>query len=346
MSDSNTFSTPQLIAIAVGAVGVVIAYFWKNSSNGPESSAGHGPPIPQPPERLARLPVGKLTLDQISSFNGENDSRILCSVCGRIFDLTKGRDFYGHPDGPYNCFTGADASYMLGAMSLDPTHRNKKDFEQDGDHIITLSDWISRFRSKYPIVGRLEGYQELCPESWREAGNDDEFDDKIKLSDIYGNDFKVISASDLSECSKYENDNSWLSVCGVVFNVKAAEIVYEAMYGDFVDAIGHDISVALATHQFTKEIYNQPLSDLQNDKQKLAKLNKCFKCFLESYPIVGFLQDDENKYRLQNVAGISEEWDMVDGKEAKEEDEADQEPEKEEEVPKESAEQPQTAVTD
>ena len=47
--------------------------------------------------------------------------------------MTAGRDFYG-PGGPYSCFTGGDASYMLGAMSLNEADRNKTDFEVDGDH--------------------------------------------------------------------------------------------------------------------------------------------------------------------------------------------------------------------
>ena len=58
-------------------------------------------------EKLERLPVGNLTLDELKEYTGENNSRILVSVCGRIFDLTEGRDFYDHPGGPYNCFAGA-----------------------------------------------------------------------------------------------------------------------------------------------------------------------------------------------------------------------------------------------
>lgn len=83
--------------------------------------------------KFERLPVGKLTVDEIAKYRGENGSRILCSICGRIFDMTSGRDFYG-ADGPYSCFTGGDASFMLGAMSLNQADRNKTDFEVDGDH--------------------------------------------------------------------------------------------------------------------------------------------------------------------------------------------------------------------
>eukprot|EP00483_Globobulimina_turgida_P002251 UN02253 len=270
-SESNSIFSPQVVAIVVGAA--IVIWYLTRSSGDESQSSGHG--NFQPPEKLERFPVGKLTMDELKKFNGENNSRIFVSVCGRIFDLTKGRDFYGYPDGPYNCFAGGDASYMLGAMSLEKINKNKKDFEQDGDHQITLSDWISRFRAKYPIVGHLEGYADLCPESWREAGNDDIIDENIDLNSIYSNDFRIITSEELLQCSKYDNENSWLSVCGIIFDVKCAEIVYESMYGDFPDAIGNDISVALVNNKFDKETYNNSINDNpddndnDNDKQKL-----------------------------------------------------------------------------
>eukprot|EP01084_Bolivina_argentea_P130391 230177_1 len=313
----NSLTTPQIVAIVAGAAAIL--WYFTRSSNDDSSHQGHGYPKPQPPEKLERLPVGKLTLNQIKKYTGKNKTRIFISVCGRIFDCTKGRDFYG-PDGPYGCFTGGDASYMLGAMSLEPENKNKTDFEQDGDHQITLSDWISRFRGKYPIVGRLEGFDDLCPESWREAGNDDIIDN-ININNIYENDFRVITMEELNECSNFDNNNAWISVCGIVFNVKSAEIVYESMYGDFVDAIGNDISVALCNEMYNKDIYNKSVNemfDINNDqhKGKLQKLKKYLKLFVESYPIVGFLKDNENKYRINNLGDISEEWSIVDQNEA------------------------------
>jgi len=306
MSDSsNLFTTPVIAAIGFGAL--AIYYLWKSSSADDSENAE---PMPEP-EKLKRLPVGKLTVDELAEHFGKDKSRILVSVCGRIFDLTKSRDFYGHPDGPYNCFTGADASYMLGAMSLEREGRNKKDFEQDGDHQITLSDWISRFRGKYPIVGRLEGYESVCPESWREAGNDDVIDAALDINSIYDHELKVVSASDVAETEKYNVDDCWLSVCGIVFDVRSAGTVYEGVYGDFPKAVGHDISVALATDTFNAETYDQPVSALKEDKQKLAKLKKMLSRFLETYPAVAFLGKQGGIFRLDNLDSISEEWDMV-----------------------------------
>lgn len=86
----STFFTPQVLAtIGIGALAIVY-YLYKSSSDDERSGSGHGHPQPQPPEKLERLPVGKLTLDELKKYTGQNKSRILVSVCGRIFDLTKG----------------------------------------------------------------------------------------------------------------------------------------------------------------------------------------------------------------------------------------------------------------
>lgn len=93
MSDpsSNTLFTPQVLAtIGIGAV-AIIYYLYKSSSNDQVQGSGHGYPEPQPPEKMERLPVGKVKLDELKKYTGQNKSRILVSVCGRIFDLTKGK---------------------------------------------------------------------------------------------------------------------------------------------------------------------------------------------------------------------------------------------------------------
>jgi membrane-associated progesterone receptor component len=41
---------------------------------------------------------------------------VLVAAKGRVFDMTRGRDFYGK-GGPYNCFAGADVSRALAKVS-------------------------------------------------------------------------------------------------------------------------------------------------------------------------------------------------------------------------------------
>lgn len=284
----------QSIKIAIGVTCVIVVVYvipkFFSSRNNNNSEEEEAESIER--ERLQRLPVGRVTLKQISKYNGLNNSRILVSVCGRIFDLTQSREFYGH-GGPYNCFVGGDASFMLGAMSLTKEDKNKTDFEQDGDHQITLSDWISRYRAKYPIVGRLIGFETLCPESWREAGGDE----------IASNPTKQIT---LDELSKSEN---WVSVAGKVFDVRSAQIVYESIYGDFPDAIGNDISYAIAINQFSTNNYNKLSPEIiveinNDDNDYRQRLIKVYNAFRETYPMVGYIKEYSKVYEFINKKEI------------------------------------------
>ena len=91
MSDSSptTLFTPQVLAtIGIGAV-AILYYLYRSSNNDEQEEGSNGYPEPQQPEKMERLPVGKLKLDELKKYTGQNKSRILVSVCGRIFDLTK-----------------------------------------------------------------------------------------------------------------------------------------------------------------------------------------------------------------------------------------------------------------
>ena len=137
----------------------------------------------------------------------------------------------------------------------------------------------------------------------------------------------------MAESQKYNSDNKWLSVGGVVFDVKSAEQVCESMYGDFPDAIGHDISYALGKYEFKKAMYNKSIKKPNKQEESVShkgdnkeepskqeeeeevekevvveeegltkeekiKLKKYFRLFLQTYPIVGLLKDEEKKYNL------------------------------------------------
>jgi Cytochrome b5-like Heme/Steroid binding domain len=113
VSASFHASTVQYLAIIVA---VVVGYSWtasamfsaehfKNSSQpiGAENSNGDGaaeddPDEPDPPRNF--------TLQQLGHYDGQKDEKsgedkpVYLSVNGIVFDVTKGKDFYG-PGGPY-----------------------------------------------------------------------------------------------------------------------------------------------------------------------------------------------------------------------------------------------------
>ena len=150
----------------------------------------------------------------------------------------------------------------------------------------------------------------MCPESWREAGNDDVIDDSLDINTVYNQSFKTVTTEELRDTVKYDNDNTWISVCGIVFDIKSADTVYEHIYGDFPKAVGHDISVALATETFNEEVYDQPVSEINGEMQKLVKLKTLLSRFMATYPVVGYFGEKGGKFRL-DMDGISEDWDMV-----------------------------------
>ena len=206
--------------------------------------------------KYKRLPVGKLSLSDLAKYKSGENERILVSVCGRIFDVTSAPDFYNKGE-VYECFTGSDATYMLGALSLNEIDRNKTDFEQDGDHQITLSEWIAKYRSKYPFVGLLndDKYIKLAPNSWREAGFDD-----IK-SDI----------NNIISFDTFKSMKNVISVCGIVFNIKNALMVYDEYYGDFADTINNDITYCICIDNWDKIEFNKSIKDIKlNDQQQVT----------------------------------------------------------------------------
>jgi membrane-associated progesterone receptor component len=94
-------------------------------------------------------------------FNGESNGSVYFAVRGRVFDVSRGRNFYG-PGGPYSNFAGRDASRGLACGSFDEEMLTK-DLDGPLDKLEDLGDsemealrgWEERFMEKYEVVGKL-----------------------------------------------------------------------------------------------------------------------------------------------------------------------------------------------
>jgi len=101
------------------------------------------------------------TPKQLREFDGRTlQTKIYMGVCGNVYDVTKGRNFYG-PEGPYGNFAGRDASRGLAKNSFDMDVLTPIDQPLDTledltrDEIESLNDWHGHFAGKYQLVGKL-----------------------------------------------------------------------------------------------------------------------------------------------------------------------------------------------
>ncbi len=108
-----------------------------------------------PPRPLPRGEERDYTLAELGAFDGRDPERpILFAVQGKVFDVTRGRDFYG-PNGPYGIFAGKDCTRALAKMSFDPEDCVGDVSGLDAYELEKLEEWVQSFEMKYPVLGKL-----------------------------------------------------------------------------------------------------------------------------------------------------------------------------------------------
>ncbi|XP_011306479.1 membrane-associated progesterone receptor component 1-like [Fopius arisanus] len=96
------------------------------------------------------------TVEELKKYDGKGpDERILVAVNGSVYDVTRGRRFYG-PDGPYAAFGGRDASRGLATFSVVP---GKDEYDDLSDlnttEMNSILEWEEQFKERYDYVGKL-----------------------------------------------------------------------------------------------------------------------------------------------------------------------------------------------
>lgn len=131
-------------------VGVITVLIFKIFRSRQQPTAA--PPAPELP-RLRK----DLTVAELRQFDGtQADGRVLVAVNGSVYDVTKGKRFYG-PGGPYAAFGGRDASRGLATFSV--TSNEKEEYDDLSDltpmEMESVREWEMQFKEKYILVGRL-----------------------------------------------------------------------------------------------------------------------------------------------------------------------------------------------
>lgn len=103
------------------------------------------------------------TFDDLAKYSGENDSeRILLSIKGHVFDVTRGSRFYGKW-GAYRKFTGTDCSKSFSYPQWDMSALTKKCSSDLSGSTLTelkrVDSWLQFFQKKYPEIGYVRELQ-------------------------------------------------------------------------------------------------------------------------------------------------------------------------------------------
>ncbi|XP_029531843.1 neudesin [Oncorhynchus nerka] len=102
----------------------------------------------------ASKPVRLFTDEDLKRHDGSEDGHpIYMAIKGVVFDVTKGKEFYGK-DGPYNALVGKDCTRAVAKMSLEPADLTSDTTGLTEEQLQSLeSVFEGTYKTKYPIVG-------------------------------------------------------------------------------------------------------------------------------------------------------------------------------------------------
>ncbi|XP_053664911.1 membrane-associated progesterone receptor component 1-like [Anopheles marshallii] len=153
--------------------------------------------LPPPPPELPRL-RRDFTVAELKHYDGtQPDGRVLTAVNGNVYDVTKGKAFYG-PGGPYAVFGGRDASRGLATFQITSMGSDEYDDLSDlnSHEMESMREWEMQFKEKYYLVGRL-----LKPGEKPTNYSDEDEDTPTDSSDVRKRTAAAVKAVDGSTAS-------------------------------------------------------------------------------------------------------------------------------------------------
>jgi len=97
------------------------------------------------------------TDEELAEYDGSDSSLpIYMAVKGVVFDVTKGKDFYG-VGMSYNALAGKDCTQAVAKMSLDPKDLNRNTNTLTDNQLKALDEvFTGTYKAKYPTVGYMD----------------------------------------------------------------------------------------------------------------------------------------------------------------------------------------------
>ncbi|XP_051252182.1 neudesin [Dicentrarchus labrax] len=104
--------------------------------------------------KASTKPVRLFTEEELRRYDGSEEGQpIYMAIKGVVFDVTKGKEFYGK-DAPYNALVGKDSTRAVAKMSLDPEDLTSDTTGLTEEQLTSLdSVFEGTYKTKYPIVG-------------------------------------------------------------------------------------------------------------------------------------------------------------------------------------------------
>jgi membrane-associated progesterone receptor component len=222
------------------------------------------------------------TQKQLLYFDGNMDPKtqetkpVYLSVNGIVFDVTKGKDYYG-PGGPYELFAGHECGVALAKMSFDAQYLDdlegcsKLNYGEKEE----LDNWINKFEHWrcYPIKGRL------IPD-----GKLPDPDRVLSLEDLWKNN------GEGPVPDGYASAPIYIGAHDKVYDVSFGGVSFYGKGCSYNVFAGRNAARALATMSLDPEVAKNPdISDLTEKQIKV--LNDWKHTFEERkcYPVVGRL---------------------------------------------------------
>ncbi|KAJ3169747.1 hypothetical protein HDU87_000540 [Geranomyces variabilis] len=126
--------------------------------NAKKGTSGGGAFTPPPTATPADVPAPRdesFTPAELCAYDGTDpNAPVYLAIKGTVFDVSRNRSAYA-PDASYSVFAGKDASRALGKSSLKKEDCVADTAGMTEQELQTLEQWLTFYKKRYPIVGKV-----------------------------------------------------------------------------------------------------------------------------------------------------------------------------------------------